>query len=230
VPSAFIENAYRAAKSINLNVRIRLVRSSPPTLEEGTLENAVRKYARDSEIELQLLLKYGRAADVELSGAGYASPEREYCPSSGPYIGDDGSILPCCSSIISIQGDNPLRISSITSESAEQIRLRFLRNGLFAALKIEGAPRLRKILRSTLGDKVETMAICDMCYAICSSRKTYDLVLAELDDQMARLKLYAFGALKLGMIELLPLVDEAAKMLVQEAPSDMSLDSVDHSS
>ena len=214
VPSAFIENAYRAAKSVNLDVRIRLVQCNPPTVEEDALENAVRKYASDSEIERQLLLKYGRAADVELPGAGYAFPEREYCPSSGPYIDNDGSVLPCCSSIISIKGDNPLKISSITDESADQIRSRFLRNGLFAALKIEGAPKLREILRSTLGDKVDRMAVCDLCYSICSSRETYNLVLSELDEKMTRFRLYAFGALKLGMVELIPLAEEAAKELM----------------
>jgi pyruvate-formate lyase-activating enzyme len=216
VPNAFIENAYRAAKSINLDVRIRLVQSNPPTVEEEALENTVQKYACDSEIERQLLLKYGRAADLELPGAGYAFPEREYCPSSGPYIDDDGSVLPCCSSIISIRGDNPLKISSITDESAEQVRERFLRNGLFATLKIEGAPKLRAVLRPALGDAVDTMAVCDLCYAICSSRKVYDLVLRELDEQMTRLRLYAFGAVKLGMVELIPLVEEAANELVQK--------------
>ena len=218
VPSAFIENAYRAAKSVDLNVRIRLVQSNPPAVEEDALENTVRKYAGDSEIERQLLLKYGRAADVELPGAGYASPEREYCPSSGPYIDNDGSVLPCCSTVTSIKGDNPLKISSVTDESADQVRERFLRNGLFATLKIEGAPKLRAVLRPTLGDEVDTMAVCDLCYAICSSRKVYDLVLGELDDPMTRLRLYSFGAVKLGMVELIPLVEEAAEKLIREAP------------
>jgi MoaA/NifB/PqqE/SkfB family radical SAM enzyme len=213
VPIAFIENGYRAAKSSNLDVRIRLVQSNPPTAEEVVLESAVREYAGETEIERQLLLKYGRAADLDLPTAGYASPEREYCPSSGPYIDADGSVLPCCNSIISIRDENPLRIGNITNESAKEIHSLFLRNSLLASLKIEGAPKLRQILRPTLGNEVDAMSVCDLCYAVCSSPQTYDQASSQINDQKSKFELYAFGALKLGMDELVPLLEEAAKGL-----------------
>jgi len=210
VKSDFVENAYHAAKNAGIGVKIRLIQCEPASAQELAIERMVQGFAQIDEIEYQRLIKYGRAADIELPGASYGPLERDYCPTSGPHIAVDGTVIPCCNAIMSIDADHPLKLGNITRQSPSEIHESFLRSILLAALKIEGAPRFRSILRKHLGARVDQMSICDLCFEICSSHQIYAIVASEIDRPESKLAIYAFGASQLGMDELAPLVEEIA--------------------
>lgn len=191
----FIENAFVEAKARGLRVRVRLVQSFPPTPKELSAADRVRLFALDEDIEFQRLLRYGRANDEMLDGAGFSSPVKTFCPSTGPHISYDGRITPCCSSIISLQHEHPLVLANVLFDNPNLIWKKFVESIFLLALKIEGKPYFEKIL-SSLGIDTQNMEICDMCYCICANEDIWQKIKALLESEFEKRRLYleAFAA------------------------------------
>lgn len=221
VSVAFLKNAYLAARDLDIRAKIRLVRHSDPTEAERAAEESVREFAAPADIEMQRLIRYGRAADKQIEGAGFSSLERNVCPSSGPHISHDGTVTPCCNSITSIRGSHALTLGNILEEDFRLIYERMLRNRLLAALKLEGAAFFREALRAVVGDEVDCMSICDLCFVVCSNPRALDSLQGLINTDHYALSLYSFALIQMNMSEFGPVLLEVVNANVGLEQEDM---------
>jgi len=201
VPVSFVKNAFLEAKKRGISTTVRLVQSFPPNPAQVTTRRAVLQFADENEIEIQRLLKYGRAATEDLEGAGFTTPLVTFCPSTGPHVSHDGRVTPCCSTIMGLAGEHALSLGNVHTDTPREIREKFEDSALLLALKIRGRDFLLSLLADCGQQIPDNMQICDLCYFICSRPHVWSKVKARLYKPEELLKLYGEAAYAFGFAE-----------------------------
>lgn len=212
VKPQFIQNAYVAAKRQGVPVQIRLVRSFPPTREDKDILSAITIFAHEDDLEIQRLTNYGRARNT-LETAGNSSPVMTFCPSTGPHISHDGTVTPCCSSIISIEKEHPLQLGNVFNDEPMRVSERFRQSVLLLALKTEGRSYFQKALLQR-GINVDDMQICDLCYEVCSNSDLWEDLKINLFCPEEIFRLYSNAVVAFGFTEFQQQASEAAKAVL----------------
>jgi hypothetical protein len=230
VPREQIRHAYFSARALHIEARVRLVRAATPTDADIELGQYVESFAANDDIEYQRLISYGRASQG-IAEAGYSSSRRERCPSTGPHIGADGAVTPCCNSIISIEGPHPLVLANVTEDSPRQICDNVSNSLLLLMMRVLGAAWIREILRN--GGAVENlslldgMSVCDLCFVACRHPDA-GRSLADWHAVAAnRVKLYTLAVRNFGLVVHEPALRDALKEVLLERESAVPSDICD---
>jgi hypothetical protein len=224
VPRERIRHAYLTARALNMEAHVRLVRAAPPTDTDIELSQYVESFAENDDIEYQRLISYGRASQG-IAEAGYSSSRRERCPSTGPHIGADGAVTPCCNSIISIEGPHPLVLANVTEETPRQIRDNANNSLLLLMMRVLGATWIREILRNggaavnvpTLDD----MSVCDLCFVACRDPDSGRCLADWHAVAGNRVKLYTLAVRNFGLEVHVPALRDALQEVLLQRQLDL---------
>lgn len=180
VPIRFLENAFAAAKDLQVRPHIRFTRHNEMSPGEQNLLNELRRFCCEEEIEQALLAPYGRASDMNL----FQTVETIFgkCPAAGPHIYQNGRAIACCSGIVDLADTRHFEFGNILTENPYDVWKRANENYYLLAIKILGFDYIIERLVALAPDlkpRLSASNVCGLCYKFCTDN--------ELENALQRL-------------------------------------------
>ncbi|SFI74232.1 radical SAM protein [Celeribacter neptunius] len=226
-------NVVKAARKRGIHVKVRFTHADPMPEAERAVEAALKADLRPEELEYAPLQKYGRAVEQGI-GRSYDrwSPqprETKYgiCPSTGPHIFENGRVMPCCNTIVSLRDtDIPLDFGNAITEGVPKVQANRAQNTFWLAIKVLGFDWLKDRLSELNPAYAEYAPInaCDFCFDGCKPGGIRDDIARLMADPSLALYVHSVAAEALGeMPDIALLSGFAAQIRTGRAESGIRL-------
>ncbi|HXT68712.1 MAG TPA: radical SAM protein [Vicinamibacterales bacterium] len=179
VPTAAVENAWRAAGAAGRIVKVRLSHRDPPTQEDRELHERLGRLIPAEDLLVEPVAPAGRALSTGIALPQPYEPLDDRCPADGMLVDHRGMVHPCCNALSLIEG-HALELGQTGAQPAEAILARAQRDALFAALRERGLAWVTTRLNAQglptpdLGGRV-----CDRCHALFAAQHLREALRAE---------------------------------------------------
>lgn len=188
VPLDYVLNAYRAAKKNDKTAKVRFTFENE--LDDQLAINELQESV-GNDLELQSLIPWGRAKNLEMEYNYTENVIALPCISDGPHVDFDGKVLPCCNALVGTDKSHPLVIGNLNTDNIYDIYSKIETNLFLTHIRLWG---FRKIIDEFEGsfelNHLEGTP-CHTCAKICSNVNMYNSVEKWLNEFENKLKIAA---------------------------------------
>lgn len=167
-----VRTAYHAAKAHGREAVLRFAHHEPMTERDRELKAFMLSFAEESEISAQKIRSVGRASDLPILNATDDSTFAKPCLTKGLVIRYDGSMAPCCISLVE-ERRHPFQFGDARSRPLTEIHADYMAHPLLQMLRVLGFGPVMQWLeesgvsRESLGPMPED--VCDFCPKIVTN-------------------------------------------------------------
>jgi organic radical activating enzyme len=192
LPIEFVLTAVQTALAEERNVLVRMAVNSSPTLEDQRVFDRLRKLLPDNvDIAIQSVSKVGRAENLDIdvpSGNRSGIP----CLSTGLVVRYDGTVSPCCSSLIDQREGHPFRYESASEVGLSNTYETWSSDPLLRLIRSVGFEPLLKWVQDEIPDHPILESIpdhpCEICTGLWRKAGTAEMLRARCESEETRRK------------------------------------------
>lgn len=173
IPLSYIKNVYSAAKKRNKKVVIRLTEGCALPYAEQKIIEEVKSFAGE-DVSIQNLFYFGRAKSLNTLATPTKSLPYLPCFTEGPFIREDGIVLPCCKSLAGIDSLHPLILGNLNYQSLADIFTLSEQNPILHFIRVWGFGPIYEMMEKSdianlLPEITTGMDACSICAQIFSN-------------------------------------------------------------
>jgi hypothetical protein len=167
-----VKTAYQAVKGNGRRPVVRFTYQDPPTPVDRRLLDFIHTFAEEKDIFSQTVRSVGRASELPIFPAGGRTNFAKPCWTKGLVIRYDGSMAPCCISLVE-ERKHPFQLGDARSRPLAEIHDEYMSHPLLQLIRSIGFGEVMDWLREAgIDDPSLNLAgedVCDLCPRIMTN-------------------------------------------------------------
>jgi pyruvate-formate lyase-activating enzyme len=169
-----VRTAYQAAKTIGKRSILRFTHHDPLTSSDKRILDFIKGFAEEGDICSQRIRSAGRASDLPVIEAHDEPTFAKPCWTKGLVIRYDGSMAPCCISLVEDR-QHPFQFGDARTRPLTEIHADYMSHPLLQMIRVLGFGEVMRWLKEAGMDEHELgplpQDVCDLCPRVVSNSR-----------------------------------------------------------